>query len=74
MICPICSAVFAEPEHHFGKSGAQMAVMIDAREPEILERQIGKLVQSVVDADIARVYAIEELTQLLRIHEWPSLV
>ena len=43
----------AEAEHHLGEAGAQVAMVIDVREAEIPEGQIGQLAQRVVDGSVA---------------------
>ena len=50
----------AEAEHHLGEAGAQVAMMIDAREAEILVRQVGQLAQRLVDGGVAGAHALEQ--------------
>ena len=50
----------AQAEDHLGKAGAQVAMVVDAREAEIFVRQVGQLVQRRVDGGVALLNALEK--------------
>jgi hypothetical protein len=51
----------AEAQHHLGEAGAQVAVMVHLREPEVAERQIGELGEGLVDGGAAALHRLEKL-------------
>ncbi len=55
-------------ENHFGKAGAQGAVMIDLGEAEVVERQRAQLIERGIGAERAGAHLAQQVFQALGVH------
>src|SRR5262249_27253816 len=56
-------------EHHLRKTGPQVAVRVDARELQRLERKLAQLLQGVGDRRAVRAHGFEKRLQTFRVHD-----